>query len=72
MFDVWLRAQREKFFFDVFDILDFFDIFGFSLWGKEPGSGGPRNPGQGGSFKEPGARTGRDSSPVVLVNSKNP
>ena len=28
-----------------FDILDFFDIFDFSLWGEEPGSGGPRNPG---------------------------
>ena len=29
----------------MFDILDFFDIFDFSLWGEEPGSGGPRNPG---------------------------
>ena len=55
----------------LFDILDFFDIFDFSLWGEEPGSGGPRNPG-GRILKEPGARAGRDSPPVALVYSKNP
>jgi len=38
----------------VFDILDFFDIFDFSLWGEEPGSGGPRNPGGGASPRNPG------------------
>ena len=36
-------AKQKKMMF--FDILDFFDIFDFSLWGEEPGSGGPRNPG---------------------------
>ena len=40
------RAAQFVFVFcDDFDILDFFDIFDFSLWGEEPGSGGPRNPG---------------------------
>ena len=74
-----VSRKRSIFFCDVFDILDFFDIFDFSLWGEEPGSGGPRNPGGGasqepggGASQEPGARTGPDKPPVALEYSKNP
>ena len=39
---------------DVFYILDFFEIFDFSLWGGEPGSGGLGEPGRAGSPGNPG------------------
>ena len=52
------RQQKtlKNFFVMFFDILDFFDIFDFSLWGEEPGSGGPRNPGSGEPGRFPGTR----------------
>ena len=50
------RQQKtfNKFFCDVFDILHFVYIFDFSLWGEEPGSGGPRNPGGAHPPRNPG------------------
>ena len=43
------KKRQQKTFKNIFvmffDNLDFWDIFDFSLWGEEPGSGGPRNPG---------------------------
>ena len=68
------RQQKtfKKIFCDVFDILDFFDIFDFSLWGEEPGSGGPRNPGGGPVPRNPGRAQARPSHRLLWYTVRTP
>ena len=44
----------------------------FGIWGSGTRLRRPKEPGGGASFKEPGARAGRPSSPVALAPSKDP
>ena len=51
---IWLRAQRKKKIFDVFDILDFFWHFWLFTLGRGTRLWRPKEPGGGGSSRNPG------------------